>query len=400
MSAETLLFLLLPVAAASGWVLARRQDSDSNETSHLPPDYFRGLSYLLDDQHDKAIDIFIRMLEEDSETVELHLAVGNLFRNRGEVDRAIRIHQNLVNRTTLSDEQRIQARFELGEDYMRAGLLDGAENLFRELVEKGEYLPESLRHLIDIYQQEKDWQKAIDAGFKLEQSGVTDVRPMIAQHYCELTEEALKRGDLKQAQQMLKHARATWPQCVRASLIEGEMAMETERYEDARLAFQRIEQQDADYLPEVIPMLQECYRKTGTQQQMLDYLQTMVERHGSLGIMLALAEMICEQQGGQQAAAALLDYLEKHPSLRGLDQFVGLVSRCGDTPDQRVLAGVGSIINRLVEDDPDYLCRNCGFQGKVLHWQCPSCKSWGTVKPLHGIQRKQKRDRVLSLVVS
>ncbi len=400
MSIEPLLFLLLPVAAASGWLLARRRDRDNSETSRLPPDYFRGLSYLLDEQHDKAIDIFIRMLEEDSETVELHLAVGNLFRNRGEVDRAIRIHQNLVNRTTLSDEQRIQAKFELGEDYMRAGLLDGAENLFQELVEKGEYLSESLRHLIDIYQQEKDWLKAIDAGFKLEQSGIANVRPMIAQHYCELTEEARKRGDLKQALQMLKHARATWPQCIRASIIEGRMAMETGRYDDARLAFQRVEHQDADYLPEVVPMLHECYAKTGTPQQMRDYLQTMVERHGSLGIMLALAEMICEQQGGEQAAAALLDYLRKHPSLRGLDQFVELVSRCGDTPDQQVLAGIGGVINRLVEGDPDYLCHNCGFQGKVLHWQCPSCKSWGTVKPLHGIQRKQRADRLLSLVVS
>ncbi len=400
MSATTLLFLLLPVAAASGWFLARRQESRNSETGRLPPDYFRGLSYLLDDQQDKAIDIFIRMLEEDSETVELHLAVGNLFRNRGEVDRAIRIHQNLVNRTTLSDQQRIQAKFELGEDYMRAGLLDGAENLFQELVEKGEYLTESLRNLIDIFQQEKDWLKAIDAGFKLEQSGVTDIRPTIAQHYCELTEEARKAGDLKQAQLMLKHARAIWPQCVRASIIEGTMAMEAGRYDDALLAFQRIEQQDADYLPEVIPMLHQCYQQLGTPRQMLDYLQTMVERHDSLGIMLALADMICVQQGGQQAAAALLDYLRKHPSLRGLDQFVELVSRCGDTSDQQVFTGIGGVINRLVEGDPDYLCHNCGFQGKVLHWLCPSCKSWGTVKPLHGIQQKRKTDRVLSLVVS
>ncbi len=400
MNAETALFLLLPVAAVSGWLLARRQEGrrGGNETSRLPPDYFRGLSYLLDDQHDKAIDIFIRMLEEDSETVELHLAVGNLFRNRGEVDRAIRIHQNLVNRTTLSDEQRVQAMFELGEDYMRAGLLDGAENLFQELVEKEAYLSESLRHLIDIFQQEKDWRKAIDAGFKLEQAGATDVRPMIAQHYCELTEEARRKGELKLAREMLKRARATWPRCVRASLIEGGMAMEAGRYEEALLAFQRVEQQDADYLPEAIPMLHACYQQLGMPQQMLDYLQTMVERHGGLGTMLALAAMICERQGGEQAAAALLEYLCEHPSLRGLDQFVELVSRCDNIEDQSMFANLGGVIKRLVEDDPDYLCHNCGFQGKVLHWQCPSCKHWGSVKPLHGIQKKPPSNRVLSLV--
>ncbi len=401
MGAETILFLLLPVAAASGWWLARRQrPAEEAESRQLPPDYFRGLSYLLDDQHDKAIDIFIRMLEEDSETIELHLAVGSLFRNRGEVDRAIRIHQNLVDRTTLSDEQRIRALFELGEDYMRAGLLDGAENLFQELVKKGEYLADSLRHLIDIYQQEKDWQKAIDAGFKLEQCGVKDIRSTIAQHYCELSEEARRKGDLKLAQQMLKQARVTWPACVRASLIEGTMALESGRYEEALAAFQRVEKQDADYLPEVIPMLKECYRKLDRVEEMQGYLQTVVDRHGSLGIMLALAEIICEQEGGQRAAEALLRYLHQHPSLRGLDQFCELASRCKEFSDAAALSGIADVVKRLVEGDPDYLCHNCGFQGKVLHWQCPSCKRWGVVKPLHGIKQEPQPDRVLSLVVS
>ncbi len=403
MGAETLLFLLLPVAAASGWWLAyrhQRLSGEGEECRRLPPDYVRGLSYLLDDQHDKAIDIFIRMLEEDSETIELHLAVGSLFRNRGEVDRAIRIHQNLVDRTTLSDEQRIRALFELGEDYMRAGLLDGAENLFQELVKKGEYLTDSLRHLIDIYQQEKDWQKAIDAGFKLEQCGVEDIRPTIAQHYCELTEEARKKGDLKQAQQMLKQARIAWPACVRASLIEGMMAMEEGHYEVAVAAFLRVEEQDADYLPEVIPALRECYRKLDRPEEMRGYLQRVVHRHGSLGIMLALAEIICDQEGGRQAADALLGYLHQHPSLRGLDRFCEMVSRCDDLCDDAVLAGINNIVRRLVEGDPDYLCHNCGFQGKVLHWQCPSCKRWGVVKPLHGIKQEPQPDRILSLAVS
>lgn len=403
MGAETILFLLLPVAAASGWLLARRQHgSGEGENRQLPPDYFRGLSYLLDDQHDKAIDIFIRMLEEDSETIELHLAVGSLFRNRGEVDRAIRIHQNLVDRTTLSDEQRIRALFELGEDYMRAGLLDGAENLFQELVKKGEYLTDSLRHLIDIYQQEKDWQKAIDAGFKLEQCGVENVRPTIAQHYCELAEEARRGGDFGLAQQMIERARAIWPSCVRASLMEGAMVMERGDYGKALGILQRVEEQDADFLPEAIPAIQDCYRELGREEEMQGYLEAVVARHGSLGIMLALAGTICERQGGRQAATALLDYLHEHPSLRGLDRFCELAARCDEIPEQRLLAGIGEIVRSLVEGDPDYLCHNCGFQGRVLHWQCPSCKRWGAIKPLHGIKQNPQPDRTrtLSLMVS
>ncbi len=400
MNATAILFLLLPLAAASGWFLARRrQDGQERSGSHtLPPDYFRGLSYLLDEQHDKAIDIFIRMLEEDSETVELHMAVGNLFRNRGEVERAIRIHQNLVDRTTLSDEQRAEAMFELGKDYMRAGLLDGAENLFRELVEKGVYMTDSLTHLIDIYQQEKDWQKAIDAGFRLERAGDRSVRPMIAQHYCELAEEALGRGDAGQAQQMLDRARATWPQCVRASIIEGTMEMEAGSFQAALDSFRRIEQQDADYLPEVVPMLQECFRRLGRPEQMLEYLQGVVERHGGLGNILAQAEAICARGDGKGAAAVLLGHVRRHPSLRGAERFVELAARCNEPPDGKLLEDVREILNRLVQEEPDYLCHNCGFQGRVLHWQCPSCKSWGSVKPLHGVVQEQRADRRLSLV--
>ncbi len=400
MSSTTILFLLLPVAAASGWYLGRRQQRrrGSGESYTLPPDYFRGLSYLLDEQHDKAIDIFIRMLEEDSETVELHMAVGNLFRNRGEVERAIRIHQNLVDRTTLSDEQRVQAMFELGKDYMRAGLLDGAENLFQELVEKGEYLNASLYNLIDIFQQEKDWQKAIDAGFRLERAGAENVRPMIAQHYCELAEEALRKGDSRQAQQMLNHARATWPQCVRANMIGGSMEMEAGRYQQALDIFQRIEQQDADYLPEVIPKMQECCRQLGRPQQMLGYLQGVVERHGGLGNMLAQAEMICARDGGEAAATALLGYLRRHPSLRGVERLTELVSRCDDGADRRLAGDIREILNQLVQGEPDYLCHNCGFQGRVLHWHCPGCKSWGSVKPMHGVVQQSGAERRLSLV--
>jgi lipopolysaccharide biosynthesis regulator YciM len=162
-----LLWLLLPVAAASGWYAASRNRGEAARS--LNADYFRGINYLLNEQPDKAIEAFIRILEIDSETVETHLALGNLYRRRGEVDRAIRIHQNLIARTNLDEEQRVEALFELGQDYFSAGLLDRAEDIFRELVQHEGFRERSLRQIILVYEQEGDWKRAEEAARDLEQ---------------------------------------------------------------------------------------------------------------------------------------------------------------------------------------------------------------------------------------
>ena len=177
-----LLWLLLPVAALSGWWIGRRRgNSNKNQSSSsIYPEYFKGLNFVLNEQPDKAIEVFIRMLEVDSETVETHLALGNLFRRRGEVDRAIRIHQNLIARPTLDREQRAHALLELGMDYMRLGLLDRAEGLFLELVESDLHLNQAYTELLEIYQQEKDWENAINIARKLELISGKKLNPVIA----------------------------------------------------------------------------------------------------------------------------------------------------------------------------------------------------------------------------
>ncbi|NNF96569.1 MAG: tetratricopeptide repeat protein, partial [Halobacteria archaeon] len=182
-----ILFFLLPIAALSGWWLGRRSKARRQEESslELPSSYLRGLNYLLNEQQDKAIDLFIQLLDVDNDTVETHLALGSLFRRRGEVDRAIRIHQNLIARPTLSKEQRMQALFELGQDYMRAGLLDRAETLLGELIGNEPHTVAALQHLLDIYQQEKDWDKAIQIAQRLESRTGQSKRNLIAQYYCE-----------------------------------------------------------------------------------------------------------------------------------------------------------------------------------------------------------------------
>jgi len=221
-----LLWLLLPVAAASGWLVAQRGKS------FLSPDYFKGLNYLLNEEPDKAIDVFIKLIDVDSDTVETHLALGLLFRRRGEVNRAIRIHQNLIARTTLNPQQRSLALFELAHDYRHAGLLDRAEDLFRELAISGKYQVLALRQLLEIYQQEQDWNKAINIAQKLV---VFDNKQMhtIAQYYCELAEDYRQKGQNDAALEAIENALKADQNCVRASLIEGQLALQRDSREQA-----------------------------------------------------------------------------------------------------------------------------------------------------------------------
>lgn len=381
------LLLLLPVAAASGWLVAKRaQAPHHQQRAEFSSHYFKGLNYLLNEQPDKAIEVFIRMLEVDSETVETHLALGNLFRRRGEVDRAIRIHQNLIARPTLSRQQRTQALLELGQDYMRAGLLDRAETLFQELIEMNDHVEPALRHLIDIYQQEKEWDKAISAIQKLEITTGKQKNAVIAHYHCELAEQAQQHGDSELAKRTLKRALDCDRNCVRASLLLGKMEMDNGDYPAAIRIFKRVQQQDADYLPEVIEPLQECYRKLGQLKEMTEYLQQILQERNTITLMLTLAELIQQQQGDQAAAHFITEQLRKRPSVRGLDRLIELNLAHSEAAARENLLILRDLVKQLLAGKPIYKCSQCGFMGKSMHWQCPGCKNWNTVKPIQGVE--------------
>ena len=255
---QNLLWLLLPVAAMSGWFAARRVGMGRQGRSPvqaLQSEYYKGINYLLNEQPDKAIDAFIRVLEVDSETVETHLALGNLYRRRGEVDRAIRIHQNLIARPTLDPEQRNESLLELAQDYLSAGLLDRAEDLFREISASKDYKVQGLRQLIDIYEQEKDWDKATEAARELAVVTGSDLGQVVAQYLCEDAERSWAKRDGPGAFALLDEAMKADPACARANLIRGQIHVEEGDYASARDAYVAIENQDADYLPETIETL-------------------------------------------------------------------------------------------------------------------------------------------------
>ncbi len=382
-----LLFLLLPVAALSGWWLGRRgRQPRSEQTFTFPSRYLKGLNYLLNEQQDKAIDLFIRLLDVDADTVETHLALGSLFRRRGEVDRAIRIHQNLIARPTLDKEQRAQALFELGQDYMRAGLLDRAETLMGELLDSEPHTEAALLHLLDIYQQEKEWDKAIRTAQRLEAKTGQSRRHLVAQYYCEKASQLFGQGEVSRALRLLKRALAENRNCARASILEGEIEKSTGDYKAAIRAYRRVEEQDPDYLPEVIAPLTECYRAIGRLDEMVVFLRQNLSRHGGISIMLALAELIRQEKGDAEAADFITDYLRSRPSVRGMDRLIELNMQNARESVINKLKVLKDVTDKLIEDKPVYKCSQCGFTGKMLYWQCPSCKQWDTVKPIQGVE--------------
>ena len=378
-----LLWLLLPVAAASGWYAARR--SEDTGRRRLTPDYFRGLHYLLNDQPDRAIEVFIKVLEIDEETAETQLALGNLYRRRGEVDRAIRLHQNLVARPALTDDLRMEAHLELAQDYLSAGVLDRAEDIYRDLVGAKSHRVQALRHLLDIYEQEKDWDQARTTAGELAEATGAELGAVISQYLCEGALQALTRGNKDEALGLLRAAREAHPACARASLHEGDILSSRGSFDLALAAYRRIEDQDADYLPEVIGRVRRCFESLGRRKAAREYLERVLDRYGGMTVMLALADMIREESGNTSAIHFMLDALAKRPTVRGFDRLLDFASdsSSADVPDH--LEVMKGLLAQLMNDRPVYRCRHCGFAARSLHWQCPGCNHWNTIRPVRGV---------------
>ena len=381
--------MLLPAAAYSGWWIARRNDSVKNPESNnqLSREYVMGLNYLLNEQPDKAVDIFIKLLEVDSETVETHLALGSLFRRRGEVDRAIRIHQNLIARPQLSVGQRKEALMALAQDYMSAGVFDRAERIFIEVVELGG-TPDanSLRGLLAIYQQEKSWEKALDILKKLELSTGNSMNAQAAHYYCEMGHQAIKIGAQDKAYSVVKQALVVDKQSVRASLMLAELEMLQGRYKPATRALKRVSAQDPEFLTEIIEPLLTASAELNTMDECISYLENVLTDHPRASIIFAIGDFVRDEKSLDVAMDFVSVQLSRYPSIRGLNQLIQwhLESAHGLVRDK--LHMLYSITSKFLENKPVYRCEHCGFSGKHLHWLCPSCKQWGRTKPIHGLE--------------
>ncbi|MDA8360541.1 MAG: lipopolysaccharide assembly protein LapB [Gammaproteobacteria bacterium] len=380
-SVSTLLWLLLPLAAGSGWGAGRLEQRRQSARKDLPSAYFKGLNYLLNEQADKAIEIFIKVLEVNSETVETHLALGSLFRRRGEVERAIRVHQNIIARPALEKAQRARALLELGQDYLKAGLFDRAENLFLELAEIRAHTDQALRLLMNIYQQEREWEKAITVCRRLGRVINTNLNDVIAQYHCELAEAAYGRQEYDAAREQARRALQSDRGCVRASLVLGRIEASLGAHREAIKAWHRIELQDPHYLGEIAPQLAASYRALDDEAGLFQFLQEALNRHADVATMLAMADVIEQRQGLDAAEAFVVSWLRRKPSVRGLHRLVGLHAAQGSGLSPNDLAILKGIMEQIVEHRRHYVCGHCGFSGRTIYWQCPGCHRWNTVKP-------------------
>lgn len=383
-----LLWLLLPVAAASGWWVARREYADRNGATVRSADYFKGLNYLIDDKPDQAIEVFTRMADVDRDTAETHLALGNLFRRRGEADRAIHIHGSLIARSNLTADQRRRAVLELGEDYLRAGLFDRAEALFQELVDQPDHTEVALSRLIHIFQQEKDWRKAIAFSDRLERISGESKRRQTAHFCCELAEEANSRHEGAEARTWLLDALARDPDCTRASLLLGRLAMRAGDHREAIVVFQAVERQDRGYFPEVIAPLSQCYNALGRIDEWVTYLRKVQERDHGGRVTDALAEWLLRQEGQEAALQFLERELREYPTLLGLRRLVEIKLARGEGAEYADLRALHCISTQMLNSAARYRCGNCGFVVKSLHWCCPSCLQWNTIKPMPDLVMK------------
>jgi lipopolysaccharide biosynthesis regulator YciM len=372
-----LLWLLLPVAAASGWLVAQHQKRRKPISSHLSPDYLKGLNYWLREEPDKAIDILIKLIDVNNETFETHLALGVLFRRRGEVNQAIHIHQNIIKIPTLDPQQRNLALFELAHDYQNAGLFDRAEDVFKDLLIVESYQIPALSQLLKIYEQEQEWGKAIEIAQKL--AKLSGKKMPIAQYYCEQAENYREQGQTNKAQQLIQQALHTDPFCVRASFIEAGLALEKNNYKQAIIAFQRVVKQDHEYFIEIIEDLHDCYHAIGQQNEFKVYLLKILNCYNDITPVLSLAKIIQQQLGTEQAINFIAKQMHERPSLCSINSFLAL-SKLDDN-----LLLLHNAITQLLKNKAFYKCNNCGFTARKLYWHCPSCKQWNTMKSIQGI---------------
>lgn len=381
MEFEFWMLLGIPLFFSLGWIAARVDIKQLvSESRTLPRGYFKGLNFLLNEQPDKAIDAFIEIVKLDPETADMHFALGNLFRRRGEVERAIRVHQNLLARPDLPLEQQHHAGYELGMDYLKAGLLDRAEETFNGLVDS-QYGVQAQRALLEIYQREKEWKRAITAAQGLQASGAGMRQKEIAQFYCELAQDALVHLHTDEAMALLEQALASDRTNVRATILIGDVQLAKGDVEGALMTWRRVEQQSVPHVALVAARLMDGYRKVGRPQEGVNLLRSYLAEASSIDLIEVVFKAVTELDGAQAAKDLVVQELRRTPTLLGLDKL--LEARMMDAPPEVFdeLSMVKNLVHGYTQKLARYQCGHCGFKARQFYWQCPGCSRWDSYPP-------------------
>ena len=366
--------LALPLFFTLGWLAARVDIKQLlSESTALPAAYFKGLNFLITDQHDKAIEAFVEAVEANGESLELHFALGSLFRRRGEVDRAINLHLSLLDRKELAEPQRLAVKAELAQDYLKAGLFDRAEELFKSL-DDSRYEQPALRALLEIYVREREWQKAVAIAVELERLSGVPFRKEIAQYHCEQAVLAQLGNDRDAARKHLEDALDANKNCVRANVMLGETEALAGNHEAAISFWKRIEFQQPEYLGLIAAKMLASYRTLNKLEEGLELLKTYLQTYKLHSLQNVLYEAAIAQQDAEAAAKLARDELVRKPSLQTLDQLLQARLILDDSPQDAHV--IQQTVRYALGNRSAYVCSQCGFRAKHYHWQCPACNAW------------------------
>jgi lipopolysaccharide biosynthesis regulator YciM len=378
-----LLFLLLPVAAGYGWIMGKNstKHTELKQKASLSKQYSAGLNFLLSDQEEKAVEHLIEFLEVNADTLETHLALANLFRKRGEFDKALEIHDHL-NGLALDLGCSNQIRMELGKDYVSAGMLDRAEDTLLTIKMDGENQDETLLMLVTIYQTMKDWEKS-DTLCKSQKKLSKRLATTLSHHCCELAEESLEKAQaLKWYKKALKYDSG----CVRAILSMAEKAFTSQDFKAAIDLYQQVIEADWLYTPMVIDKIEQSYLSVDNPPGFFDYLQRQALTNGCVSFSVKYSNYIEQYQGKAKALGFILANLHKKPTIRTFVTLLDLESKNTDSEKAAAqFSEVKALVETYLDSKPLYECRNCGFSTKQHYWLCPSCQTWGNTKPAMGL---------------
>lgn len=373
--------LALPLFFALGWIAARIDIRQVvRESRALPRSYLNGLNFLLNEQQDKAVDSFIEAVKIDPQTIELHFVLGSLFRRRGETDRAIRMHQNLVSREDLSADQHLEALAALGQDYLRAGLLDRAEDVFLKLRGTARN-DEATRYLLEIYQQEKEWAKAVEIAQSLPDHESVHWRKEVSNFHCELATVALAESRNQDAKKNIEQALVINRRCVRASVLSGQLLAAEGQDEAAIEAWKRVENQDPVYLSLVAVDLMEAFGRLGRIDQGQTLLRSWLDRHASLDLLDEVFRWELDRNGAKAAYDLVREELRRNPTLLGLEKLLEAASLTATTEQRGDVELVRQLIHGHTRRVARYHCEACGFKARQFQWRCPACGGWETYPP-------------------
>jgi len=391
-------YIWLLVTVAAGWLLAqatrKTKRGARRTTSDIHHDYFVGLNYLLRDEPDEAIDTFIKGLEINGETIETHLALGALLRRRGKVDRAIKVHQELLGRSGLTSEFADSVRLELSNDYTAAGLLDRAERLLKELLSDGNPKRwEALAQLVTVYQIEKEWEQAIGVVNQLIQNPRyrkdKSLRSVAAHYCCELAELALAEGDLQQAREHVRKAFQFDRASGRSGLMAAIIEQKSNNHEKSVKELIRVATNHPLLITEVVEPLATCFEQDTTGKipgTLKSVLFRLLEENPRASVLLEAVRLVKEEEGEEAAVQALAEGLQKNASLKACQALLEHQLQYCQEDARRYLRLAIEALQNFLDSKPGYRCDHCGFETRKLYWQCPSCQKWDKLGPILGAE--------------